>query len=211
MGDDVQTLKAGVMEVADFYVVNKGGSRGGGPGGGGGAGDAKPGVRGRGLGAARCCGRWRRRVRGCAGAAAGRGGVSGVAGGAMKLLLINTCGAEGVVGLAEAGSVLAEEWLPGRGSSEGLVPTIRSLLQRVDWKVGELAGVGGGDWAGIVYRGAGGFERGQGVVRGGRRGDGGDVAAGAGGGWGAGGAARRGGAESIMAGFTSLARRRWRA
>lgn len=60
----------------------------------------------------------------------------------MKLLLINTCGAEGVVGLAEAGSVVAEVWLPGRGASEGLVPAIRSLLQQFGAKIGELSGVG---------------------------------------------------------------------
>ncbi len=60
----------------------------------------------------------------------------------MRLLLINTCGAEGVVGLTEAGSVVAEEWLPGRGSSELLVPAIRGLLGGAEWKVGELAGVG---------------------------------------------------------------------
>ena len=60
----------------------------------------------------------------------------------MKLLLINTCGAEGVVGLAESGSVLVEEWLPGRGSSESLVPAIRALFQRFGWRIGELAGVG---------------------------------------------------------------------
>ena len=60
----------------------------------------------------------------------------------MKLLLINTCGAEGVVGLAEAGSVLAEEWLPGRGASESLVPAIRALFHLFGWRLGELAGVG---------------------------------------------------------------------
>ncbi len=60
----------------------------------------------------------------------------------MKLLLINTCGAEGVVALVEAGSVVAEVWLPGRGASEGLVPAIRSLFQRLGWTVGDLAGVG---------------------------------------------------------------------
>ena len=60
----------------------------------------------------------------------------------MKLLLINTCGAEGVVGLAEAGSAVAEQRLPGRGASEGLVPAIRGMLGEAGWKVGELAGVG---------------------------------------------------------------------
>ena len=60
----------------------------------------------------------------------------------MKLLLINTCGAEGVVGLAEAGSVTAEQWLPGRRSSESLVPAIREMLGCAGWMVGELAAIG---------------------------------------------------------------------
>ena len=60
----------------------------------------------------------------------------------MKLLLINTCGAEGVVALAEAESVLAQAYLPGRGASERLVPAIRELLERFGCTVAELAGVG---------------------------------------------------------------------
>ncbi len=60
----------------------------------------------------------------------------------MKLLLINTCGTEGVVGLAESGSVVAEQRLPGRGSSESLVPAIRTLLGQAGWKLRSLAGVG---------------------------------------------------------------------
>ena len=60
----------------------------------------------------------------------------------MRLLLINTCGAEGVLGLSEAGSVVTEEWLPGRSASEGLVPAIRKLLGAAGWTVGQLAGVG---------------------------------------------------------------------
>ncbi len=52
MGDDVQSLKAGVMEVADIFVVNKKRPGGDGQGGGGGCGDAVSGLRRNGAGGA---------------------------------------------------------------------------------------------------------------------------------------------------------------
>ena len=46
MGDEVQSLKAGVMEVADIFVVNKSDRGWGGAGGGGDSGDAGAGCEG---------------------------------------------------------------------------------------------------------------------------------------------------------------------
>ncbi len=63
-------------------------------------------------------------------------------GGAMKMLLINTCGGEGVVALAEGDAVLAEEKLPGRGTSEHLMPAIRGLFGGQGWRGGEVGAVG---------------------------------------------------------------------
>ncbi len=60
----------------------------------------------------------------------------------MKMLLLNTCGAEGVVALADGALVVAEESLPGRGSSEHLMPAVRRLFEGVGWGVGELGAVG---------------------------------------------------------------------
>ena len=37
----------------------------------------------------------------------------------MRILLVNSCGLEGVVALADEAGVRQEEKLPGRGSSEG--------------------------------------------------------------------------------------------
>lgn len=48
----------------------------------------------------------------------------------MRILLINTCGSEGIIALAEDSAVLAREVLSSRGTSEGLMPAIRSLLSR---------------------------------------------------------------------------------
>jgi tRNA threonylcarbamoyladenosine biosynthesis protein TsaB len=60
----------------------------------------------------------------------------------MKLLLINTCGAEGVVALAEDAVVVAVETLPGRGSSEHLLPAIRRLMDGQGWRVRDLKAIG---------------------------------------------------------------------
>ena len=57
-----------------------------------------------------------------------------------RSLLINTSGSEGVVAVAEGGRVLAVETLPGRGTSESLVPAVRRLMG--EWRVSELAAVG---------------------------------------------------------------------
>jgi len=71
----------------------------------------------------------------------------------MKLLLINTCAAEGVVALAEDGSVVAVEKLPGRGSSEHLVPAVRRLMEAQGWRVRDLAAIavvdGPGSFTGV--------------------------------------------------------------
>ena len=74
-------------------------------------------------------------------------------------LLMNTCGAEGIVALASGDAVLEEVRLPLRGTSEGLMPAVRRVLGSV--RVGELDGGGGGGGAGVVYGGAGGFGGGQ--------------------------------------------------
>lgn len=60
----------------------------------------------------------------------------------MKMLLINTCGDEGVVALAEGDAVLARESLPSRGTSEHLMPAIRRLFGGLEWGVAELGAVG---------------------------------------------------------------------
>ncbi len=56
------------------------------------------------------------------------------------VLLVNTCGSEGIVALADEGGVRAEERLPARGTSESLMPAIKRVLREV--RVGELAGIG---------------------------------------------------------------------
>jgi tRNA threonylcarbamoyladenosine biosynthesis protein TsaB len=71
----------------------------------------------------------------------------------MRLLLIHTCGAEGVVGLAEDAAVVAEAALPGRAASEELVPAVRRLMAERGWRVNELAAVavvvGPGSFTGV--------------------------------------------------------------
>ena len=58
----------------------------------------------------------------------------------MLALLLNTCGAEGIVALANESRVLAEERLPMRGTSEALMPAIARVLGGV--RVRELGAVG---------------------------------------------------------------------
>ncbi len=60
----------------------------------------------------------------------------------MTFLLINTCGGEGVAALAGDAGVLAEEALPGRGTSEALMPAVRKLFERMSMKLTDLAGIG---------------------------------------------------------------------
>src|SRR5580698_4682847 len=71
----------------------------------------------------------------------------------MRILLIHTAGAEGSVALADTEAVpavVAVEALPGRSSSERLVPAVRRLLEGRGWKLGELSAV-------VVVHGPGSF------------------------------------------------------
>ncbi|MCU1247401.1 MAG: peptidase glycoprotease [Edaphobacter sp.] len=71
----------------------------------------------------------------------------------MRILLIHTAGGEGSVALADtevAGALVATEVLPGRTSSERLVPTVRRLMEGLGWRLGELAAV-------VVVHGPGSF------------------------------------------------------
>jgi tRNA threonylcarbamoyladenosine biosynthesis protein TsaB len=71
----------------------------------------------------------------------------------MRLLLIHTAGAEGTVALAEGGEVVATAVLPGRSSSERLVPEVRRLMDEMSWQVRELTAVavvqGPGSFTGV--------------------------------------------------------------
>ena len=58
----------------------------------------------------------------------------------MIALLLNTCGAEGIVALADEAGVRAEERLPLRGTSEALMPAVRRVLGGL--AVRELGAVG---------------------------------------------------------------------
>jgi tRNA threonylcarbamoyladenosine biosynthesis protein TsaB len=71
----------------------------------------------------------------------------------MRFLLINTAGAEGSVALADtelAEMVVATEVLPGRTSSERLVPAVRRMMEAREWRLSELAAV-------VVVHGPGSF------------------------------------------------------
>jgi tRNA threonylcarbamoyladenosine biosynthesis protein TsaB len=68
----------------------------------------------------------------------------------MRLLLIDTCGAEGSVALAEGAAVLSTEVLPGRSASERLVPVVRAMLVAQGWVLAELAAI-------VVMHGPGSF------------------------------------------------------
>jgi tRNA threonylcarbamoyladenosine biosynthesis protein TsaB len=74
----------------------------------------------------------------------------------MRVLLIHTAGGEGSVALAEteaAQAIVATEVLPGRSSSERLVPAVRRLMEGFGWRLGELAAVvvvdGPGSFTGV--------------------------------------------------------------
>lgn len=60
----------------------------------------------------------------------------------MRMLLIDTCGAQGTVALVEDGKVVARETMPGRSASERLVAVVRSALKSAGWRLKELAAVG---------------------------------------------------------------------
>ena len=71
----------------------------------------------------------------------------------MRILFIHTAGAEGSVALADtevAGAIVAAEVLPGRSSSERLVPAVRRLMGAREWRLSELAAV-------VVVHGPGSF------------------------------------------------------
>jgi tRNA threonylcarbamoyladenosine biosynthesis protein TsaB len=68
----------------------------------------------------------------------------------MRLLLIDTCGSEGTVALAEADRVVRSETLPGRSASERLVPVVREMMTAAGWRLGELAAL-------VVVHGPGSF------------------------------------------------------
>lgn len=71
----------------------------------------------------------------------------------MRLLLIHTAGAEGSVALADSAatpSVVATETLPGRSSSEQLVPAVRRLMRAAGWSLEGLAAI-------VVVHGPGSF------------------------------------------------------
>lgn len=71
----------------------------------------------------------------------------------MRVLLIDTCGSEGSVALADselAQAVVATEVLPGRTSSERLVPAVRRLMESSGWTLRELAAI-------VVVHGPGSF------------------------------------------------------
>ena len=71
----------------------------------------------------------------------------------MRVLLIHTAGGKGSVALADteaAQAIVATEALPGRSSSERLVPAVRRLMAGRGWRLGELAAV-------VVVTGPGSF------------------------------------------------------
>ena len=68
----------------------------------------------------------------------------------MRLLLIHTAGGEGSVALAEEREIVATEVLPGRSSSERLVPAVRRLMESQGWSLRDLKAV-------VVVHGPGSF------------------------------------------------------
>lgn len=71
----------------------------------------------------------------------------------MRLLLMDACGREGSVALADTEAVrqaVAWERLPGRSSSERLVPAVRGLLTASGWKLQDLTAI-------VVVNGPGSF------------------------------------------------------
>jgi tRNA threonylcarbamoyladenosine biosynthesis protein TsaB len=82
--------------------------------------------------------------------------ISSVAHSADHLLLLDTCGASGtlaVAALEPVAVVLGQSTLPGRSTSERLIPGIRSLLGEHWLALGDLAGIaivhGPGSFTGI--------------------------------------------------------------
>lgn len=71
----------------------------------------------------------------------------------MRLLLIDTCGGEGGVALAEGSKMVSSERLPGRSASEMLVPVIRRQMEARGWRAGDLTAItvvhGPGSFTGV--------------------------------------------------------------
>jgi len=74
----------------------------------------------------------------------------------MRFLLMHTSGGEGSVALADteaADAVVASETLPGRSSSERLVPAVRRLMEARGWRLRDLTAVvvvdGPGSFTGV--------------------------------------------------------------
>jgi tRNA threonylcarbamoyladenosine biosynthesis protein TsaB len=74
----------------------------------------------------------------------------------MRFLMIHTAGAEGSVALGdtdEPQAITATEVLPGRSSSERLVPAVRRLMAVSRWRISELTAVlvvyGPGSFTGV--------------------------------------------------------------
>lgn len=71
----------------------------------------------------------------------------------MRFLMMHTAGAEGSVALADTeakAQIVAAEALPGRSSSERLVPAVRRLMEAQGWRLGELTAI-------VVVHGPGSF------------------------------------------------------
>ncbi|HEV2710557.1 MAG TPA: tRNA (adenosine(37)-N6)-threonylcarbamoyltransferase complex dimerization subunit type 1 TsaB [Edaphobacter sp.] len=71
----------------------------------------------------------------------------------MRFLLIDTCGSEGSVALADtalADAVIAVEVLPGRTASERLVPAVRRVMEACGWQLCDLTAM-------VVVHGPGSF------------------------------------------------------
>jgi tRNA threonylcarbamoyladenosine biosynthesis protein TsaB len=74
----------------------------------------------------------------------------------MRVLLIHTSGGEGSVALADtelAKAVVAQETMPGRSSSERLVPVVKRLMEARGWRLRELRAIvvvdGPGSFTGV--------------------------------------------------------------
>jgi tRNA threonylcarbamoyladenosine biosynthesis protein TsaB len=71
----------------------------------------------------------------------------------MRFLLMDTCGSEGSVALADTQSghaLVASEMLPGRSASERLLPVVKQMLGAAEWKLRDLAAI-------VVVHGPGSF------------------------------------------------------
>jgi tRNA threonylcarbamoyladenosine biosynthesis protein TsaB len=60
----------------------------------------------------------------------------------MKVLAIDTCGDAGTVALGDESGVAAVARLPGRGTSEALMPAVREVFRAAAWAPADLGAVG---------------------------------------------------------------------